>query len=174
MTDVPSQTQVQLAVRAGARVVGSAGTKDGMDAVRAAGAHDVVNHREDGYLDAAVSEGEFDLVLEMAADVNLVSDLSVLASNGGRIAIVGSKAQAIGLNPRLTMPKELSITGVFLGNASPDELKESHADIFTALESGELSPVVATEIPLKDAPESHVEVMQPQTGGSAGNVVLVV
>ena len=67
MTDVPSQTQVQLAVRAGARVVGSAGTKDGMDAVRAAGAHDVVNHREDGYLDAAVSEGEFDLVLEMAA-----------------------------------------------------------------------------------------------------------
>ena len=90
MTDVPSQTQVQLAVRAGARVVGSAGTKDGMDAVRAAGAHDTHNHREDGYLDAAVSEGEFDLVLEMAADVNLVSDLSVLASNGGRIAIVGS------------------------------------------------------------------------------------
>ena len=74
------------------------------------------------------------------------------------------------------MPKELSITGVFLGNASPDELKESHADIFTALESGELSPVVATEIPLKDAPESQDDSNERlhEVVGSAGNVVLVV
>jgi NADPH:quinone reductase len=166
---------IQLAVRAGARVVGSAGTKEGMDAVRDAGAHGVVNHREDGYLEKALaSGGEFDLVLEMAADVNLISDLTVLASNGGRIAIVGSKAQEIGLNPRLTMPKELDIRGVFLGNSTKDELLESHADIYNALHSGELSPVVATEIPLKDARLSHAEVMTPQSGGSAGNVVLVV
>jgi len=169
---------VQLAVDAGCVVVGSAGTTEGEDAVRAAGAHGVVNHRTDGYLDAAVNllqgfdaEG-FDLLLEMAADINLVADLGIMRG-GGRVAIVGSKARTIALNPRLAMPNELDIRGVFLGNAKPSELRETHAALFKAMETGVLSPVVDSAIPLESASQSHEDVMNPPKGGSAGNVVLM-
>jgi len=158
---------VQLAVNQGCFVVGTAGTAEGEEVVRNAGAHFVVNHRAEGYLESAkaslpgdkAADG-FDLLLEMAADVNLVADFAIMA-RGGRVAIVGSKAKPIGINPRLTMPKELDVRGVFLGNATPGELRETHSALYKAMEEGVLVPVVAVEIPLAEAAKSHVEVMQP-------------
>ena len=43
---------VQIAKAMGLRVVGTAGTKEGMDLVLKAGADLVFNHREDGYVKA--------------------------------------------------------------------------------------------------------------------------
>lgn len=42
---------VQLAVGHGCRVLGTAGSQQGLDLVRAQGAHAVFNHREAGYID---------------------------------------------------------------------------------------------------------------------------
>ena len=42
---------VQLAVGHGCIVVGTAGTQQGLDLVKAQGAHAVYNHREEGYSD---------------------------------------------------------------------------------------------------------------------------
>ena len=63
---------VQMAVAKGCFVVGSAGSPAGEAAVAAAGAQFVVNHKEEGYLEAAkaaLPEGSsgFDVVLENAA-----------------------------------------------------------------------------------------------------------
>ena len=41
---------VQLAVHAGATVIGTAGTKEGMEMVKTLGAHHVFNHREPDYI----------------------------------------------------------------------------------------------------------------------------
>lgn len=107
-----------IAVACGCTVVGTASSQAGEAAVIAAGATAVVNHKKPGYLEEAVSaiadkSNGFDVLLENAADINLVNDTSVMAKNG-RICIVGSKAKPIPFNPRLTMPKELDIRGVFL------------------------------------------------------------
>ena len=169
---------IQMAVDAGCFVVGSAGTAAGEDAVRASGAHAVVNHRDEHYvhkaLDAlknAESQDGFDLLLEMAADKNLVADMAMMR-RGGRIAIVGSKALPTSLNPRLTMPKEIDVRGVFLGNASALELQNIHSELFKRMESGSLKPVVGKILPLDQAPVAHAEVMDPPEGGSLGNIVL--
>ena len=63
---------VQMAVAKGCFVVGSAGSPAGEAAVAAAGAQFVVNHKEEGYLEAAKGalpegSGGFDVVLENAA-----------------------------------------------------------------------------------------------------------
>eukprot|EP01051_Picozoa_sp_SAG22_P020419 SAG22_NODE_4122_length_1377_cov_1.409233_2_plen_50_part_01 len=47
--------------------------------------------------------------------------VGVLAKHG-KLCIVGSKAEPTPVNPRLTMPLELDVRGVFLSAASPDEL----------------------------------------------------
>ena len=166
---------VQLATDMGCAVVGSAGSAEGEAAVLAAGAIAAVNHRAVDYLAAveAAAADKFDLILEMAAHANLVADLGLLR-RGGQLAVIGSKAQPIELNPRLLMPNELSIRGIFLPTQSEAESKETHAALYAAMEKGALAPVVATEIPLAEAPKAHVEVMEPSSGGKAGNVVLMV
>lgn len=165
---------VQLAVDAGCFVVGTAGTPEGEAAVAAAGAHVVLNHRAEGYLGAAAeaASGGFNLVLEMAAHANLVKDLGLLGK-AGRVAIIGSMAKPIELNPRLTMNNELDIRGVFLSNSSPEELDQIHSALYETMERGALKPVVGMELPLVEAPKAHVEVMKPSSGGSVGNIVLM-
>ena len=170
---------VQLAVANGCIVVGSAGSAEGEAAVLAAGAHAVVNHRSEGYLAAAQTalpthlNGRFDLVLEMAAHANLVADVSLLR-RGGQVAIIGSRAEAVALNPRLLMPNEVCVRGVFLPSQTDDEFEETHTWLYNKMARGALKPVVGRVLPLEDAPSAHVEVMTPGSGGKAGNVVISV
>ena len=167
---------VQLAAAHGCHVVGSASSEAGRAAVIAAGAVGVVNHREQGYLEKAqealpvAAEGKFDLVLEMAAHANLVSDVGLLRRSG-QVAIIGSKAQAVEINPRVLMPLEVSVRGIFLPGSTAEELDAIHTALYAAMERGALAPVVGTELPLSQAPQAHVQVVGE--GGKAGNIVLV-
>lgn len=165
---------VQLAKDMGCFVAGTAGTAQGEEAVRAAGADLVANHRKEGYvaeLQGAVPQG-FDVVLEMAAHGNLPVDLT-LAGKRSCICIIGSKAQEVGVNPRATMVKEVDVRGVFLGTQTAEERAETHAALQDAMARGALKPVVGMELPLADAAKAHVEVMGPSSGGAVGNIVLI-
>jgi NADPH2:quinone reductase len=67
---------IQLAKRAGLKVIGSAGTSKGLELVRAEGADHAVNHTEQGYMDEVrrFTGGKGpELILEMLANVNLAS-----------------------------------------------------------------------------------------------------
>lgn len=164
---------VQLAVDMGCVVVGSASTPEGEAAVADAGAHFVVNHRAEGYLQKACAFGDgrrFNICLEMMASENLVADVGIMARHG-RIAIIGSKAQDVAFNPRLTMPMELDIRGVFSPCATASEREATQHALFDAMDRGALRPPVAVRLPLAEAPQAHVQVMRP---GKSGNVVLTI
>ena len=109
----------------------------------------------------------------MAAHANLVADLG-LVRVGGQVAIIGSKPEAVSLNPRLLMPKEISVHGVFLPVNTAEEKRANHAALYESMVSGALTPVVGETFPLADAAQAHVEVVQPSAGGKVGNVVVVV
>jgi len=49
-------------------------------------------------------------------------------------------------------------------------MAQIHAALVAGLESGTLRPVIAQEIPLKDAPRAHEEVLKPT--GATGKIVL--
>eukprot|EP00927_Polykrikos_kofoidii_P033961 TRINITY_DN2879_c0_g1_i1.p1 TRINITY_DN2879_c0_g1~~TRINITY_DN2879_c0_g1_i1.p1 ORF type:complete len:356 (+),score=53.75 TRINITY_DN2879_c0_g1_i1:69-1070(+) len=165
---------VQLAKDMGCFVVGTAGTPAGLEAVRKAGVDAAVNHRVDGYLEEAkkAAPDGYDIVLEMAAHANLLADLA-LAGKRSCVCIIGSKTDPVEINPRLTMPKEIDIRGVFLGTQTGEEKSATHVALQDAMSRGVLVPVVGLELPLADAPKAHVEVMQPSAGGALGNIVLI-
>ncbi len=157
---------VQLARAAGLRVIGTAGTEEGKVLVLAQGAHYVLNHRSDGYLDKlqelTCGQG-VDVILEMLANVNLDRDLGVLAT-GGRVVVIGSRGR-VEIDPRTAMGRESAILGMTLYNASDKELVSMHAAFVEGLGNGTLRPVVSRELPLTDAATAHHAVMEASTFG---------
>ena len=98
---------VELARAHGMFVIGTASTERGREAVLAHGAHVVVDHKDPGYLDAitkAAGGKGVDVILEMAAHVNLDKDLTLLAKQG-RVVIIGSRGR-IEIDPRGTMGRK--------------------------------------------------------------------
>ncbi len=163
---------VQLARAIGMTVIGTAGSKAGLELVKKEGAHHVLNHSSDGYLDELMklTEGRgVDVIVELLANKNLAKDLNVLAKKG-RVAVIGSRG-AIEINPRDAMGREADIRGVTLMNTSEPEYKTMHAALVAGLENGTLRPVIGEKIPLAEAARAHVEIMKPS--GAHGKIVLV-
>jgi NADPH:quinone reductase len=162
---------VQIARAFGMQVIGTAGTAEGLELVRAQGAHHAVNHRDAAYLDQVmeITGGRgVDVVLEMLANVNLEKDLTVIALRG-RVCVIGNRGR-IEIDPRKAMSKETTILGVQLGLTPLEDLRSLHASIGAGLENGTLTPVVGKEYPLADASKAHVAVMEP---GAYGKLVLI-
>ncbi len=162
---------VQLARAAGLRVFGTAGSEVGKALVLAQGAHHVLNHRTDGYLDAlhelTCGKG-VDVILEMLANVNLDRDLGVLAK-GGRVVVIGSRGR-VEIDPRATIGREASILGMTLYNSGERELASIHAAIGEGLANGTLRPVVSRELPLANAATAHHAILE---GSTFGKIVLI-
>ena len=164
---------VQFARAYGMTVFGTAGTDQGLDIVKQAGAHMSFNHREKGYtawmLSATANHG-FNVIVENAAHINLGRDLEML-SPGGCVAVVGSRGP-IQVNPRDAMSREASVVGVMLFQASDRELADAHAAIRGGAEAGWLKPIVGKQYPLSEAAAAHKEIMEGS--GTLGKMVLVV
>lgn len=162
---------LQLARAAGFKVIGTAGTEEGRRHASEQGAHHVLDHHAEGYLEelTALTGGRGpDVILEMLANVNLNRDLGVVAK-GGRVVVIGSRGP-VEINPRLAMTRDASVLGMTLFNTSPQELISIHAAVGAGLESGTLRPVVGREFPLAEAARAHEEVLKP---GARGKIVLI-
>lgn len=163
---------VQMARAAGMTVIGTAGNEAGMKLVQEQGAHHVLNHSSEGYLDQLMklTEGRgVDVIVELLANKNLAKDLTVLAKKG-RVAVIGNRG-TIEINPRDAMSREADIRGVTLMSASEQEYRAMHAALVAGLENGTLRPVVGQKIPLAEAARAHTEVMKPS--GAHGKIVLI-
>lgn len=162
---------IQLARAEGLKVIATGGTDRGREEARRQGAEHVLDHQAPGYL-ACVAEltgGKgVDLVVEMLANVNLDRDLGLLARRG-RVVVVGSRGR-IEIDPRETMTRDADIRGLTLFNTTPEDLATIHTTLRQGLESGALSPVIDTQMPLADAPLAHQRVMEP---GHQGKIVLI-
>ena len=162
---------IQLAQAMGMTVFGTAGTQKGLDLAKREGAHQAFDHSKAGYTDEimkATGGGGVDVILEMLANVNMSNDLKLLALNG-RVIIIGNRGE-ITINPRDLMLRRASARGFTLWAATEAETTEIFAAIGAGLENGTLRPIVGKELPLKDAPQAHVDVLAP---GAHGKIVLV-
>ena len=136
----------------GVTVIGTAGTKDGMEVVLKCGAHHVFNHNHKSYEKKMVEmlggEG-FDVIIEhlgmkkhefkfflklivniifsFLANINLGHDVQMLKP-GARIMVVGCRG-SVTINPRHLMLPEASIHGVALGNSTQGELFKTNCII---------------------------------------------
>jgi NADPH2:quinone reductase len=162
---------VQIARAQGMRVIGTAGTDEGLRLVREQGAHHALNHRDADYLTQvpALTGGRgVDVILEMLANVNLDRDLEIIAPRG-RVAVIGNRGR-VEIDPRKMMGKDGTIVGMTLFNTTREEFAEIHAGLVAGLENGTLNPVIGRELPLDQAPQAHLAVMEP---GAFGKIVLI-
>lgn len=151
---------VQMAKAHGCWVAGTASSPAGVALVKEQGADQVTGHTE--------AEGPFDLILEMLANKSLQSDLEQCAPRG-TVVIVGNRGE-ITIDPRLTMTKDLTVKGMSLANATPEERVAIHRGLAEGLRNGSLQPVIRKAYPLEQAAVAHHDVLKP---GAAGKLVLV-
>lgn len=162
---------VQIARAHGIRVLGTGGSDRGLQAVRESGADAVFNHGSVGYLDAimAATDGRgVDVILEMAAHINLDKDLGLLAQRG-RVVVIGNRGR-VEIDPRGTMGKDASILGMTLFNISDADMASINAYMTAGLDNRTLNPVVGREFPLADAGKAQDAVM---ASGALGKIVLI-
>lgn len=161
----------QMARAMGLTVFGTAGTAKGLELVRREGAHHVFDHSQPCYTDEimkATAGRGVDIVLEMLANVNLSADLKMLAING-RVIVIGNRGE-ITINPRDIMLRRGAVRGFTLWAVTEAELAPIFAAIGAGLENGTLQPVIAKELPLKDAPQAHIDVL---ASGASGKIALI-
>lgn len=162
---------VQLARAAGLQIIATAGTQKGQQLAAEQGAHHVLDHHQADHLEQALAwtNGRgVDVILEMLANVNLGSDLKVLAPQG-RVVVIGSRGP-VEMNPRDAMSRDAAILGMSLFNVSKSDRDKIHAALAAGLERGTLQPVVGRELPLREAAQAHQSVLQP---GAYGKIVLI-
>jgi NADPH2:quinone reductase len=162
---------IQLARAHGMTVFATAGTKRGLALTSAQGATRAFDHTSPSYLaeilSATHSQG-VNVIIEMLANINLDKDLGLLALRG-RVVVVGNRGR-VEIDARQTMGKDAAVLGMTLGNVSPSEMAQIHAELVAGLGDGTLKPVVGREFPLDQAPEAHRAVMEP---GAFGKIVLI-
>ncbi len=162
---------IQYARAMGMTVLGTAGTPRGLELVLKEGAHQAFDHSKPEHADEIMkyTGGRgVDVILEMAAHLNLAMDLKILALNG-RVIVIGNRGE-ITINPRDLMGRRSSARGFTLWAATEVEVAEMHAAIAAGLENSTLRPIVGKEMPLKDAARAHQEIL---AGGSFGKIVLI-
>ncbi|PAV72805.1 hypothetical protein WR25_07194 [Diploscapter pachys] len=162
----------QLADWKGLHVTATAGTEQGMQLVKENGANAVYNHREQGYLDKLKKDFKegFDLIVEMAAHINLNSDTEMLA-RGGKIAVVGNRAET-NINARNLMRVEGSIFGVAAAYTTDSEFELISSELSALFNSTSFRPIVHKTYPLEELAAAHTDIMT--SSGAMGNHVIII
>ena len=153
---------IQLAKGLGMTVVATASTEEGRNLILEHGGEVALPHAESSFA------GPYDLIIEMLANKNLDRDLEMLKPRG-RVVVVGNRGPTE-IDARKTMTQDLTICGIALVNARPEERAQAQAAIGAGLANGTLKPVIREEMPLEEAPLAHNLVMEP---GAGGKIVLL-
>ena len=152
-------------------VLGTAGSQRGLDLIKKEGAHAAFDHTKPEHADEIMkfTGGRgVDVILEMIANVNLATDMKLMAIRG-RTVVIGNRGE-ITVNPRDLMARRASVCGFTLWAVTkrkpPKSMRPSRPD----WTNGTLRPIVGKEIPLKDAAIAHQDVLAP---GAFGKIALI-
>lgn len=149
---------VQLAKRAGAHVIATASPRSA-DAVRAAGADQVIDHTDTDLLDAL--DGHVDVLLNLApiepeqfaADVAAVRDGGVVVSTTAFMATPGDESRGVRAATVFVLPNRERLT-----------------ELVALVDDGALTVEVTRRIPLAELPALHAE---GAAGRIAGKIIVL-
>jgi NADPH:quinone reductase-like Zn-dependent oxidoreductase len=156
---------IQLAARAGARVVTTAGTQAKLDVCRELGAEVGINYRDEDFVERVLEETDgagADVVLDNMGAKYLARNVEALAA-GGRLVCIGmqggTKAE---LDLGKLMRKRASVHATTLrgrpatGPGSKAEVVAAvRHDVWPDVERGVVRPIVDRRLPMSRAAEAH-------------------
>uniref|UniRef100_A0A914XB37 Enoyl reductase (ER) domain-containing protein n=1 Tax=Plectus sambesii TaxID=2011161 RepID=A0A914XB37_9BILA len=166
---------IQLAKAHGLTIFGTAGSKKGLELIKNLGVSHTFNHRQEGYVDeiktaASKLENGIELIFEMLANINLQTDIELIAHKG-KIGIIGCR-DFTQIDPRLMILKEITIMGITGRKSTDAEISEAAEVIDKGIKDGWLKPVIYKTFPLALASEAHREIIE--TTSAQGKIVLTV
>ncbi len=160
---------VELAKRAGARVVATVSGPEKAALAEKAGADLVVNYRS---ADAAGQVRAFapavDRVIEVALGANLALDLAV-ARPGTTVVTYAAEAADPVLPVRACMTANVVVRFILLYGVAATALEQAAEDITAALAAGDLTGLPVHKFPLEDIVAAH----QAAEAGAVGKVLVI-
>jgi len=163
---------IALARWAGAHVITTVSSPEKAELARAAGAHEVVNYRDDDAIDQlrALAPDGIDRVAEVSLAANLDLDLQVCAPR----AVISSYADDGGGEPALPirrlMVKNLELRFVLVYTMGPAATSAATHDLARIMEDGALPVQPVHRFPLEETAAAHDAV----EGGAVGKVLIEV
>jgi NADPH2:quinone reductase len=158
---------IELAKRAGARVVTTVSSPDKAALAEKAGADLVVNYRSPAAVDQVKAFGPVDRVIEVALGANLELDLAVTRPQATIVTYAAEAANPV-LPVRACMSANVTLKFVLLYGVPMATLELAAADITAALAAGELTGLPVHRFPLDDIAAAH----QAAEGGAVGKVIV--
>jgi NADPH2:quinone reductase len=166
---------IQLAKRAGATVLATAGSDEKLERLKEFGLDHGVNYREGDWVAKArqLSGGGVNLVVD---SVGTTLDGSIAATGyKGRIVVVGNagRAENRGVDPAKLSEMNRSLTGVFFGGALMMESQRGRPlveGLLADVAKGDLRVVVDRTYPLSEAAAAHAYI---ESRAVFGRVVMV-
>jgi NADPH2:quinone reductase len=161
---------VQLAKRAGARVIGLASSAEKRALASRLGADATVDSRADD-LGAAIVEAnegrEVDAVLQMSGGEAFDAQLRILAPFGRMVVFGIANSQQNEVRTGHLLRHSRSVIGFWLFHLIPhrDEVAAMVADLLGAVAAGELEVVVGGVYPLSEARRAHEDLAGRRTSG---------
>ncbi len=161
---------VQLAKRAGARVIGLASSEAKRDLVTRLGADEVIDSRAGEMKEAilAANEGKpVDAVLQMSGGAAFDAQLRALAPFGRMVSFGIASGEENEVRTGHLMRNSRSVIGFWLMHLLGDlqAVAGSVAELFDAVASGELEVVIGGVEPLSEARRVHEAMAARQTQG---------
>ncbi|CAM6127838.1 unnamed protein product [Calypogeia fissa] len=154
---------IQIAKAKGCKVFTTVGNTEKAEFVKKLGADLVINYREEDFV-AKVKEATggkgVDVILDNMGASYIQRNLTALGMDGRLfiIGFMGGVAGQVNLGPFLA--KRLTVQGAGLRNRTKENKAEIVAEVlknvWPAVESGEVKPIISTSFPLAEAAQSHV------------------
>ncbi len=159
---------VELAKRAGARVVTTVSSTDKAALAEKAGADLVVNYRSPDAAEQIRSFGSVDRVIEVALGANLQLDLAVVRPHATIVTYAAEAADPV-LPVRACMAANVTLKFVLLYGVPMTALGQAAADITAALAAGELTELPVRKFSLDEIAAAH----EAAESGAVGKVIVI-
>jgi NADPH2:quinone reductase len=161
---------VQLAKRAGARVIGLASNEEKRELVQSLGADATVDSRADN-LGEAIREANdgkrVDAVLHMSGGKAFDEELGILAPLGRMVVFGIASREQREISTASLLRGSKAVIGFWLAHllSRPDLLGPMIRDLFGALAAGELTVTIGEVYPLSEAARAHEDLIARRTTG---------
>ncbi len=159
---------IELAKRAGARVVTTVSSPEKAALAEEAGADLVVNYRSPDAVDQIKAFGPVDRVIEVALGANLQLDLAVVRPHTTIVTYAADGSDPV-LPARACMTVNLTLKFVLLYGVPMAALEQAAAGITAALAAGELTGLPVRKFPLADIAAAH----EAAESGVLGRVIVI-
>jgi len=166
---------VQLAAWSGATVIATISSDEKAALASAAGAHHVVNYREQNAAEqiSAIAPGGVDHIVEVSITQNVALDVQVIANHGSIAYYADNGGDQATIPVRPTFAKNVRIQGLLLYTVGEAALSAAADDITAALRDGALpvgdaAGLPLTWFPLEETAAAHDAVER----GAVGKVLI--